>query len=212
SGSSGLPGGISGRPGSGTPPSGPSSPGRLPGSGPGGSSSGPPSSRPGGPSSPSSSTDASRMPGGLGRTSSGQPPAARPTSPRRPGSSGGGTSSSSAQPGGISTGAATVTPKPKRQRQPRQAGDGLLSLDTRLDIIGVAMIVIALVSVLSFLSQEPGMLTRALLRFLYQGFGWGAYVVPLGVGAIGVWLIWRHFGDQLPPVDPVRIAGAVIAF
>jgi len=76
----------------------------------------------------------------------------------------------------------------------------------------VALIVFALIATLSFLSQEPGTLTRSLLRFLRQGFGWGAFVVPLAVGAVGVWLIWRHFGEQLPPVDPVRIIGGVILF
>ncbi|MBN1122481.1 MAG: hypothetical protein JXJ17_15500 [Anaerolineae bacterium] len=76
----------------------------------------------------------------------------------------------------------------------------------------MALIVFALIATLSFLSQEPGTLTRALLRGLRQGFGWGAFVVPLAVGAVGVWLIWRHFGEQLPPVDPVRIIGGVILF
>ncbi len=74
------------------------------------------------------------------------------------------------------------------------------------------LIVIALISVLSFLSKEPGALTRAWLRLLYQGFGWGAFAIPIAIGAIGVWLIWRHFGDQLPPVDPIRIAGIGVLF
>ena len=74
------------------------------------------------------------------------------------------------------------------------------------------MIVVALITLLSFLSREPGVVIRAWLRFWFQAVGWGAYVIPLGIGAIGVWLIWRHFGDQLPPVDPIRIAGVTLVF
>ena len=85
-------------------------------------------------------------------------------------------------------------------------------MDTRLDILGVVLIIFALITLLSFLSKEPGALTRVWLRTLYQGFGWGAWVVPIPIGGIGVWLIWRHFGDQLPAVDPIRIAGVGIAF
>jgi S-DNA-T family DNA segregation ATPase FtsK/SpoIIIE len=76
----------------------------------------------------------------------------------------------------------------------------------------VALILVALISILSFLSRQPGFLTRAWLRLLKQGFGWGAYVVPVFIGAVGVWLIWRHFGEDLPEVDPIRVAGGVILF
>lgn len=76
----------------------------------------------------------------------------------------------------------------------------------------MVLILFALITLLSFLSREPGALTRAWLRLLFQVFGWGAYVVPVGIGAIGVWLIWRHFGDQLPPLDPIRISGTLLAF
>jgi S-DNA-T family DNA segregation ATPase FtsK/SpoIIIE len=87
-----------------------------------------------------------------------------------------------------------------------------MSLDTRLDILGVSLIIFALITILSYLSSNPGVLTRQWLRIIFQLFGWGGYVIPVAIGAIGVWLIWRHFGDQLPPVDPLRIAGIVLFF
>ncbi|HEC21563.1 MAG TPA: hypothetical protein ENI95_01455 [Chloroflexi bacterium] len=127
-------------------------------------------------------------------------------------------------PGGIGTGAAArprpttqtlgkaTTKKKKKTAKKPAAPEPFLSLDTKLDILGIGLILVALITVLSFLSRSPGALTRAWLRFLFQMFGWGAYLVPVGIGAIGVWLIWRHFGDQLPPVDPIRIAGIVLGF
>lgn len=133
------------------------------------------------------------MPGGV-RTAGpaaparpgGAPPKAKPPSPRR-----------------------TPT-KAKRAKAPEP--EPLLSLDTKLDILGVGLIIIALITLLSFLSQSPGAVTRVWLRFIFRTFGWGGYLVPLGLAAVGVWLIWRHFGDQLPPVEPVRIVGGVVLF
>jgi S-DNA-T family DNA segregation ATPase FtsK/SpoIIIE len=83
-------------------------------------------------------------------------------------------------------------------------------LDTKLDIVGIGLIIVALITMLSFLSKEPGTLIRSWLRFIFQFFGWGGYAVPIPLAAVGVWLIWRHFGDQLPPVDPIRIVGVVV--
>ncbi len=114
--------------------------------------------------------------------------------------------------GGKSPTRAAGRPTTGRGRAKAPEAEPLLSLDTKLDLLGGALIIFALITVLSFLSREPGALTRIWLRFIYQTFGWGAYVVPFGIGAIGVWLIWRHFGEQLPPVDPVRITGALILF
>src|SRR5690606_15438635 len=81
----------------------------------------------------------------------------------------------------------------------------------RLDIAGVAMIIFALISFLSFISEQPGVITRALLRGLYQVFGWGAFIVVFAIAAAGIYLIWRHFGNR-PVIEPIRLAGALISF
>ena len=122
-------------------------------------------------------------------------------------------------PGGISTPAAGGAPAarggaaPRVRSKPKAAeAEPLLSLDTKLDIIGGALILVALLTLLSFLSKESGALVRIWLRFIYQMFGWGAFVVPFVVGGIGIWLIWRRFGQNVPRPDPVRIAGGVLFF
>lgn len=115
-----------------------------------------------------------------------------------------------AMPGGVQ-GTPTQTQKKTGGRQ-RTQSDELMTLDTKLDILGGVLIVTALIILLSFFSQTPGSLTRQLLRGLYQGFGWGAYFVPVVLGAIGVWLLWDHFGDQLPEVQPIRILGVTIVY
>ncbi|NLH08591.1 MAG: hypothetical protein GX484_13425 [Chloroflexi bacterium] len=73
------------------------------------------------------------------------------------------------------------------------------------------MIIFALISFLSFISEQPGVITRALLRGLYQVFGWGAFIVVFAIAAAGIYLIWRHFGNR-PVIEPIRLAGALISF
>ncbi|QPC82835.1 DUF87 domain-containing protein [Phototrophicus methaneseepsis] len=51
-----------------------------------------------------------------------------------------------------------------------------------------------------------------ILEFIGDIFGWGALAVPITMFAIGMWLIIRHFGDQAPTVDPIRVTGVVLGF
>ncbi len=76
----------------------------------------------------------------------------------------------------------------------------------------MALIVIALITILSFLSKQPGSLTELWLNMIRQIFGWPGYIIPLPFAAVGIWLIWRHFGNQLPPVDWLRVAGATVVY
>ena len=95
------------------------------------------------------------------------------------------------------------------QPQPRPG----MSLDRKLDIAGVAMVLVALLSLLTFLSSNRS----GPLDWWYQlwagAFGRaGVYGVPLGLGAAGLWLVLRRFGDRLPKVEPERILGILILF
>jgi S-DNA-T family DNA segregation ATPase FtsK/SpoIIIE len=88
----------------------------------------------------------------------------------------------------------------------------LVSPDNRLDILGVCLIGVALLTVLFFFASGaesiPGLWT-ALLRRL---FGVGAYLVPLIIATPGVYLILRRFRSALPVPSPDRIAGMVLLF
>ena len=85
-----------------------------------------------------------------------------------------------------------------------------LDLDRKLDLIGVALVFGAIVLFFSALSSEQAAI-NAVNTLVGQLLGWGALAVPLTMFAIGMWLIIRHFGDQAPAVDPIRLAGAVLA-
>ncbi len=86
-----------------------------------------------------------------------------------------------------------------------------LDLDRKLDLIGVGLVFGAIVLFFSALSREQAAI-GAVHKLIGQLLGWGALAVPITMFAIGMWLIVRHFGDQAPLIDPVRLAGALTAF
>lgn len=96
-------------------------------------------------------------------------------------------------------------------RAPKIASSGWLDLDRKLDLVGVALVFGAILFTISALSAEQAAI-GALHQLIGQLLGWGAVALPLTMLAIGIWLIVRHFGDEPPIIDPLRTAGAVMAF
>jgi DNA segregation ATPase FtsK/SpoIIIE-like protein len=164
-------------------------------------------------------------------TTTGSASAVRSTSEvKRPmfGSASSGVSSSSksssaraeAQAGGLRRflpfgGGAKEDKKPDKKARPSKApqiqGEGL-SLDNKLDILGVALVLGSLMLFLSRLSSTRGQLTEWVNGLLTQTFGWGAIAIPIAMMAIGIWLIARHFGDEAPVVPSTRIFGIVLLY
>ncbi|MBN1921547.1 MAG: DNA translocase FtsK 4TM domain-containing protein [Anaerolineae bacterium] len=87
-----------------------------------------------------------------------------------------------------------------------------LSRDQWLDLLGGGLILVAVATILSLLSPQQGALTQLWLTGLKKVFGWGMFIVPLFIGALGVWLILRRFGDRLPRPQPEQVAGVGIGF
>ncbi|MGB7338499.1 MAG: DNA translocase FtsK, partial [Phototrophicaceae bacterium] len=106
---------------------------------------------------------------------------------------------------------AATTKKPATRKVPKAGTSDGLTLDNWLDIIGVGLVVMSLVIFFSGLSQEQAAI-GAFHNFLGELFGWGAFAVPITMFIIGVWLIVRHFGEDAPTVDPIRVVGVVMVF
>ena len=96
-------------------------------------------------------------------------------------------------------------------KTPKIESSDWLDLDRKLDLIGVALVFGAIVFFFSALSAEQAAIS-AVNSVIGQLLGWGAFAVPITMFAIGMWLIIRHFGDQAPTVDPVRLTGIALAF
>jgi S-DNA-T family DNA segregation ATPase FtsK/SpoIIIE len=86
-----------------------------------------------------------------------------------------------------------------------------LSLDRKLDILGIALSLVGLLTLLSLLSSSRGALTGAWLTILGRSLGWGSYLLPLALIALGLWLILRHF-ERVPQVDLERVLGLTLLY
>ena len=106
----------------------------------------------------------------------------------------------------------------RRRRSSRRTGIQLrlpeinLTLDQWLAILGGVLLAIAALTALSFLSTNHGSITGRWLEALRQAFGWGAYLVPLLAGALGLWLVLRYFEYELPHVSPLQIGGVLLGY
>jgi DNA segregation ATPase FtsK/SpoIIIE-like protein len=99
----------------------------------------------------------------------------------------------------------------RTSKAPKVEADDWFDLDRKLDLVGVGLVFGAIVLFFSALSQEQAAIS-AVHNFIGGLLGWGALAVPITMFAVGMWLIVRHFGDDAPTVDPIRLAGVVIGF
>lgn len=86
-----------------------------------------------------------------------------------------------------------------------------LSLDRKLDILGVVLALIGLLTLLSLASSERSRLTGAWVDALYWLAGWGAFVLPVALVAVGLWLVFRKI-EKLPTPSLMRMAGLVLLY
>ncbi len=99
-----------------------------------------------------------------------------------------------------------------RSKKPVEPWWSRLTQDQKLDILGWVLVGLAVLTILSMISAQQGILTKAWISLLAQVFGWGRYGVPLFFGAIGLWLILRDFGDRIPTLQPEQVVGIILAF
>jgi S-DNA-T family DNA segregation ATPase FtsK/SpoIIIE len=117
-------------------------------------------------------------------------------------SRGGGSGRSGARGGGA--------PRSRGQQPLPPAG---MSLDRKLDILGIVLVFVGLITGLSlFASQSDIVVLQAWLNLNRQAAGWGVFGLPLAFIGVGLWLVLRNFGDRLPKVEPERIVGLVLLY
>jgi len=86
-----------------------------------------------------------------------------------------------------------------------------MSLDRKLDLIGIVMLFIGLLTLLSLISASHNLITARWLTLLGQAFGWGAYLFPAGLIIVGLWLVLRSF-QHVPRIAIERLFGVVLLF
>ena len=78
-------------------------------------------------------------------------------------------------------------------------------------MLGVALAVTGGLTLWLMLSGASG-LGRSWVQLLRSLVGWGLIVIPIGLIALGVWLVLRHFGDRLPRLTAGQVVGAGMLF
>ncbi len=88
---------------------------------------------------------------------------------------------------------------------------GDISPERKMDLLGVALAILGLLTLLSFISPTNSKLTLEWKTLLENIFGWGVYILPVGLLVLGVWLVARHV-ERLPALNIERILGILLLF
>ncbi|MCX6035873.1 MAG: DNA translocase FtsK 4TM domain-containing protein [Chloroflexi bacterium] len=80
-----------------------------------------------------------------------------------------------------------------------------------MDILGVVLAIVGLLTLLSLFSVNKGGLTGGWISMLAQVFGWGVYILPVGLVVLGTWLVARNV-DRLPALNIERVIGMLLLF
>ena len=86
-----------------------------------------------------------------------------------------------------------------------------LSDERRLDVVGAVMAVVGILTILILSSAQRSAVTESLVSILSRTFGWGIYILPVGLIVMGIWLILRRV-EKLPPLTLERGTGIVVLF
>src|SRR5512139_2479572 len=86
-----------------------------------------------------------------------------------------------------------------------------LSGERKLDVVGAIMSVVGLLVMLVLFSPQRSTWLEYVIVKLSQMFGWGIYILPVGLILMGFWLIFRRI-EKLPPLSIERATGILLFF
>jgi S-DNA-T family DNA segregation ATPase FtsK/SpoIIIE len=86
-----------------------------------------------------------------------------------------------------------------------------LSLDRKLDIIGIVLIFVGLPTILSLFSVTNSQSTGGWLSFWGKAFGLGVYLFPIVLVTVGFWLVLRNF-ERVPQLSLERLIGLILLY
>ncbi|QRN83156.1 DNA translocase FtsK [Chloroflexota bacterium] len=94
------------------------------------------------------------------------------------------------------------------KREPILAG---ISPQRRIDIFGIILLVIGLLTIVSLITSTAGSVTGWWVTNLSIAMGWDVYLLPLVLILIGGWMLLRNM-DKLPQLSAERVVGFILVF
>jgi len=86
-----------------------------------------------------------------------------------------------------------------------------LSSERKLDILGIILALVGLLSLLSLISTEQSSVTGLWIDFLLRLAGWGSFILPIALVILGLWLVFRNI-EKLPSLSPERLIGIISVY
>ncbi|MBE0669616.1 MAG: DNA translocase FtsK 4TM domain-containing protein, partial [Anaerolineales bacterium] len=86
-----------------------------------------------------------------------------------------------------------------------------LSAERKLDVVGIGLALAGIIILLGLISSNRSAIVGGAIFFLSQIFGWGVYILPLGLLVFGLWLVFRKI-ERIPPLSVESAVGSVILF
>lgn len=99
-----------------------------------------------------------------------------------------------------------------KKSRSKKAGWGLdLVGSLRPEIVGILLLMLALLTLLSLIPVERGALIDWWISLLQRAVGWGVWLMPIGFGGVGLWLIFIGLGRDLN-IEREKPWGAFLLF
>ncbi len=79
------------------------------------------------------------------------------------------------------------------------------------EILGILLLLLGLLTLLSLVPVERGAVMEGWITLLQRAVGWGVWLLPIGFGGVGLWLIFVGLGRELA-IEREKPLGAVLLF
>lgn len=86
-----------------------------------------------------------------------------------------------------------------------------LSNERKIDLLGVMMALAGIFTLLSLASATHSPLTGGWIALIALAFGWGSYILPVGLILLGGWLVLRNI-ERIPAPSATRITGVILLY
>ncbi len=97
------------------------------------------------------------------------------------------------------------------KRRSRKSSGLDLGLSIQPEVLGILLLLVALLTVLALVPVERGAAMEWWIGLLQKAVGWGVYLMPIGFGGVGLWLIFVGLGRELP-LEREKPWGALLLF